>query len=285
MATLETTSPLAVGEAEEAPKLAKRPRSPARYLLPLGAGLVFLGAWEGLVVYHQIPRFVLPGPILIVKTLIADFPSLLQSLRFTATITLSAFVMALLSGIGLGVVFSQSRIVEQTFWPYAVMLQVTPVVAIAPLVIIWVGLDRVWLALLILAWLVAFFPILSNTVIGLRSVDHGLSNLFDLNGASRWKRFRYLQGPSALPFILGGVRISGGLSVIGSIVAEFVAGSGSATGLAWRIVESGSLLNIPRMFAALLMLSCFGISVWYATATIQHLLLRRWHESAIEREN
>jgi NitT/TauT family transport system permease protein len=273
----------ATAAEDEAP--ARPGRSAGDWLLPAAGGLFFLGAWEGLVRALGVPKFVLPAPSLILETLVKDHASLLDALGFTATITLSAFCLAMLSGITLGVLLTQSRTVERTFWPYAVMMQVTPVIAIAPIIVIWVGLDRVWLALLILAWLVAFFPILSNTAAGMKSVDHGLSNVFDLCGASRWKRFRYLQLPGALPYILAGARISSGLSVIGAVVAEFVAGSGSATGLAWVIVESGSLLNVPRMFAALFLLSAFGIAIWLVTAFVQAALLRRWHESEMVREN
>jgi NitT/TauT family transport system permease protein len=255
------------------------------WALPALGGAVFLAGWEAAVTLLSVPKFILPAPSLILETLVKDHASLLDALGFTAAITLSAFCMAMLSGITLGVLLTQNRTVERTFWPYAVMMQVTPVIAIAPIVVIWVGLDRVWLALLILAWLVAFFPILSNTAAGMKSVDHGLRNVFDLCGASRWKRFRYLQLPGALPYILAGARISSGLSVIGAVVAEFVAGSGSATGLAWVIVESGSLLNVPRMFAALFMLSAFGITIWLVMSTVQAALLRRWHESEVTREN
>jgi NitT/TauT family transport system permease protein len=260
-------------------------RQAPNVLLPLGVGLAFLLAWEWLVRANNVPKFVLPPPSLIVQTLIQDMPVLLKALRFTAAITLGAFCLALVSGLALGVLLTQSRPVEKALWPYAVILQVTPMVAIAPLIVIWVGLDRAWLALLIMAWIVAFFPILSNTAIGLKSVDHGLRNVFELYGASPWKRFCHLQLPAALPYILGGVRISAGLAVIGAIVAEFVAGSGSVTGLAWSIVEAGGSLNIPRMFAALLMLSAFGIAIWYLTAFVQWLLLHRWHESESSREN
>jgi NitT/TauT family transport system permease protein len=253
--------------------------------LPLFAGLVFLGTWEAAIRAYQVSKFILPPPSLIITTLWLQRDTLLKALVFTATISVSAFALAIISGVTLGVLLTQNRTIEKTFWPYAVAMQVTPVVAIAPLIIIWVGLDRVWLALLILAWLVAFFPMLSNTAIGMKSADHGLRNVFDLYGASRWKRFRYLQLPSALPFILAGARISSGLSVIGAVVAEFVAGSGSATGLAYTIVESGTMLNIPRMFAALMMLSLFGLTIWYVTSSLQTLLLRRWHESELKQEN
>jgi NitT/TauT family transport system permease protein len=255
------------------------------WLLPASGGVAFLLAWEGLVTWLGVSRFILPPPSAILATLWTDRASLGEALLFTATITLAAFTLALVSGVALGVLLTQNRTIERTFWPYAVMMQVTPVIAIAPIIVIWTGLDRVWLALLILAWLVAFFPILSNTAAGMKSVDHGLRNLFDLNGASRWKRFRLLQLPGAMPYILAGARISAGLSVIGAIVAEFVAGSGASTGLAWVIVESGSLLNVPRMFAALVLLSGFGISIWLVMAAAQTALLRRWHESEVQREN
>ena len=187
-------------------------------------------------------------------------------------------------GVLLAVLFSQSRIIELALFPYAVVLQVTPVVSIAPLVIIWVGFDNVNRALLILAWIVAFFPILSNTTLGLSSTDPNLRNLFRLYGASRWQILTQLQLPTALPYLLAGMKISGGLALIGAVVAEFVAGSGAATGLAWRIVESGNRLNIPRMFAALILLSALGIAIFMALTLVQHLVLRKWHESAVKRE-
>ena len=253
--------------------------------LPIFAGIVFLASWEGIVRYFNVSKFILPPPSAIFSTMISERADLLIALRYTAAITIGAFIAAVISGVIFGVLLTQNRRIERTFWPYAVTMQVTPVVAIAPLVIIWVGLDRVWLSMLILAWMVAFFPMLSNTAIGMKSADHGLRNVFELYESSRWKRFRYLQLPSALPYILAGARISSGLSVIGAVVAEFVAGSGGSRGLAFMIVESGTLLNIPRMFAALVTLSIFGLSIWYVTATVQRLLLRRWHESEVKQEN
>jgi NitT/TauT family transport system permease protein len=255
------------------------------WLLPPLAGLLFLLGWEGVVRYYQVSKFILPPPSLIVATLVEQRTELFSALLFTAIITLSAFALAIASGVVLGVLLTQNWTIERTFWPYAVTVQVTPMIAIAPLIIIWVGLDRVWLAMLIMAWMVAFFPMLSNTAIGMKSADHGLRNVFALYDASRWKQLRYLQFPSALPFILAGARISAGLSVIGAVVAEFMAGSGSAKGLAYAIVESGAMFNIPRMFAALMLLSAFGLSIWYVTALVQRLLLRHWHESELRQEN
>lgn len=256
----------------------------ARIIVPAAVGIVFLGVWEACVRLGDVPLFVLPPPSAIAASLVVNFGSLMGSLWVTLRVTLMAFLLAAVGGIGLAVLFSQSRRIEMALFPYAVVLQVTPVVAIAPLVLIWVGYDRVELAVLILAWMVAFFPILSNTTLGLRSADHNLRDLFRLYGASRWQVLSELQLPSALPYILAGMKISGGLALIGAVVAEFVAGSGTGTGLAWRIVEAGYRLDIPRMFAALFLLSGLGISIFFSLTWVEHRLLRHWHESAVRRE-
>lgn len=227
---------------------------------PLVAGLLFLVAWEVLVHLLDVSRFILPPPSAIALSVVKHFPVLMEALGFTAQITLVAFAAAVILGVTTGVLIIQNAGVERMVWPYAVALQVTPMIAIAPLVVIWVWLDRVWLSLMILATIVAYFPMLSNTVIGLKSADRGLSEMFTLYRATRWQRFRYLQMPTALPFILGGARISAGLSAIGGVVAEFVAGSGASNGLAWQIIHAGSMLDVPRMFAALFVLSCFGLA-------------------------
>lgn len=254
-------------------------------ILPIAAGVAFILAWEFLVRAQNVSKFILPTPSAIATTFYEERQAILDALQYTAGITIGAFLVAIVTGIIFGVLLTSHRRIERTFWPYAVTMQVTPVVAIAPLVIIWVGLDRVWLSMLILAWMVAFFPMLSNTAIGMKSADHGLRNVFQLYEASKWKQFRYLKLPSALPYILAGARISSGLSVIGAVVAEFVAGSGGSRGLAFMIVESGTLLNIPRMFSALLMLSIFGLAIWYVTSSVQRMLLQRWHESELTQEN
>ena len=257
----------------------------ARILVPIALGIAFIAAWEGLVRALGIPKFVLPAPSMIAAALIGDFASLIASAWITLTVTLAAFGIALVLGVAFAILFVQSRLFEVSLFPYAVVLQVTPIVSIAPLVLIWVGLDHIDRALLILATIVAFFPILSNTTLGLKSVDHNLQNLLDLYHASRWQRLKELQFPSALPYLLGGMKISGGLALIGAVVAEFVAGSGTGNGLAWRIVEAGNRLNIPRMFAALLLLSLLGIVIFFGLSALEHLLLRKWHESALGREN
>jgi len=253
-------------------------------ILPVVLGIAVLGLWEALVAIYQVPRFVLPAPSAIWQALIADFPSLVTSLWTTLRITLMAFALALVSGIALAVAFSQSRIVEMALYPYAVILQVTPIVAIAPLIIIWVGFERINLALLILAWIVAFFPILSSATMGLRSVDHNLVDLFRLYGATSWQILTRLRLPAALPYLLNGMKTSGGLALIGTVVAEYGAGSGTATGLAWRIVEAGNRLQIARMFAALFLLALLGVAIFFALAFLEYWLLRKWHESALTRD-
>jgi NitT/TauT family transport system permease protein len=253
-------------------------------LLPALLGLAVLGLWEALVAVYQIPRFVLPPPSAIWQALIDDFPSLMASLWTTLRITLLAFLLAVVSGVALAIAFSQSRLVEMALYPYAVILQVTPVVAIAPLIIIWVGFERINLALLILAWIVAFFPILSSTTLGLRSVDHNLVDLFRLYGATPWQILTRLRLPSALPYLLNGMKTSGGLALIGTVVAEYGAGSGTATGLAWRIVEAGNRLQIARMFAALFLLAFLGVVIFFVLALLEYWLLRKWHESALKKD-
>ena len=253
-------------------------------IAPVVIGILVLTAWEMIVRIKGIPHYILPGPLLIAQTLWNDWGTLSESLWITLRITFAALIAAVTVGVSLAIIFTQSKWLEKSLFPYAVILQVTPVVSIAPLIIIWVG--DINLSLLICAWIVAFFPILSNTILGLNSADHNLINLFQLYRASRWQTLRYLRLPAALPYFLGGLKISGGLALIGAVVAEFVAGTGgSASGLAYRILESGYRLQIPRMFAALLMISLSGIAIFFLTSWISHLALRHWHESAVRREN
>jgi NitT/TauT family transport system permease protein len=245
--------------------------------------LVGLAAWEIAVRTSHIPVYILPGPVAIAQALVQDWATLYPSLLVTLAITAAALTAATVLGVAIAVLFAQSKWIELGFFPYAVILQVTPVVAIAPLIIIWV--KDASAALLICAWIVAFFPIVSNTTLGLNSTDHNLLNLLQLYGASRRQVFWYLRLPSALPFFLGGLRISGGLALIGAVVAEFVAGSGGIqSGLAYRILEAGYQLKIARMFAALFMITATGVLIFLALTLVSHLALRRWHESAVKRE-
>jgi NitT/TauT family transport system permease protein len=251
----------------------------ARFVLPVVALAVVLLAWDLVVRAKDIPPYVLPGPRLVFATLWSDRVLLWDSLLVTLATTLEGFLLALAGGIGLAVLFSQSRLIEYSLYPYAVILQVTPIVAIAPLLLVYLPQDA---AVLACAWIVAFFPVLANTTLGLASVDRNLADLFRLYGASRSQLLFGLKLPAAMPHILGGMRIAGGLSLIGAVVAELAAGSaGAGSGLAYRIAESGYRLNIPRMFAALLVLSGAGVLIFFVLSLLSHLVLRRWHESAL----
>ncbi|HWP77869.1 MAG TPA: ABC transporter permease [Methylomirabilota bacterium] len=254
-----------------------------RVVPPAAIGFVALFAWEAVVRLKAIPPYILPGPLLIGATLLKDWHTLYPSLLVTLAVTGAALLVATVAGTAIAILFAQWHWVERSFFPYAVILQVTPVVAIAPLIIIWV--KNIQLSLLICAWIVAFFPVVSNTTLGLNSTDHHLLELFDLYGASRRQVLWYLRLPGALPYFFGGLRISGGLALIGAVVAEFVAGTGGAqSGLAYRILEAGYTLQIPRMFAALLLVSMTGVVIFLALSALSHLVLRRWHESARARE-
>ena len=253
-----------------------------RFVLPLAALGFGLAAWEALVRFRQIPPYILPSPTLVFSTLVSDWGILGPSLAVTLLTTLEGFLLALAGGVGLAILFNQSRVVEYSLYPYAVVLQVTPVVAVAPLLLIYLPQQA---AVLACAWIVAFFPVLANTTLGLNSVDSNLADLFRLYGASRWQILRRLKLPSALPYILGGVRIAGGLALIGAVVAEIAAGAaGAGSGLAYRIAEAGYRLNIPRMFAALVLLSVTGVVIYFLLNLLSQLLLRRWHDSAVQQE-
>ncbi|MCD6044388.1 MAG: transporter permease subunit [Burkholderiales bacterium] len=254
-----------------------------RVLAPLAIGFAALVAWEAVVRINQIPHYILPGPLLVAKALVEDWGTLWPSLLITLQITFMALAVATAGGVGLAILFTMSKWIELSLFPFAVILQVTPIIAIAPLILIYV--DNTQAALLICAWIVAFFPILSNTTLGLNSADHNLRDLFQLYGASRFQTLLHLRLPSALPYFLGSLKIAGGLSLIGAIVAEFAAGTaGTGSGLAYRILEAGYRLNIPRMFAAVILVSAAGILIFTAFTLLSHLLLRHWHESAVRRE-
>jgi len=254
------------------------------WVIPALLGVIMLALWEAAVRAYDVPPFILPAPSAIWAALTDNFQSLMASLWATLRVTVEAFAIAVIAGVALAILFSQSKAIETALFPYAVILQVTPVVAIAPLILIWVGFERIELALVIIAFIVAFFPILSNTTLGLRSTDHNLIDLMRLYGASRWQILRRVQLPSALPLLLGAMKISGGLALIGAVVAEFVAGSGTATGLAWRIVEAGNRLEIAKMFAALGLLALLGITIFFCLSALEWFLLHRWHESALKKQ-
>jgi len=255
----------------------------ARFMLPIIVLATGLGLWEFVVRVNDIKPYVLPAPSVVLTTLIRDWDVLFKSLLITLLTTFEGFAAAAIGGVALALLFNLSRWLEYSLFPYAVVLQVTPVIAIAPLLLIYLPQTT---AVVVCAWIVAFFPVLSNTTLGLNSVDRNLAGLFQLYRASRLQTLFFLKLPAALPYILGGLRIAGGLSLIGAVVAEIAAGSaGAGAGLAYRIAESGYRLNIPRMFEALLLLSAAGIVIYGLLALTSHLVLRRWHESALGKES
>jgi NitT/TauT family transport system permease protein len=255
-----------------------RDTGPLRWLLPAGVFAAAVLAWEVLVRTAGIPHYILPAPSLVLSTLRDNLGSLSVSWWFTIKITFGALLLSVVLGVALAAVFALSRWVERSLFPFAIVLQVTPIVAIAPLILIYV--DSTTAALLICAWIVAFFPILSNTVVGLRSADAHLHDLFTLYGASRWQRLRLLLVPTALPYFLAGLKVAGGLALIGAVVAEFTAGAaGRETGLASRILEASFRTEVPKMFAALLLVSLTGIAIFLLFGLLSRLLLGRWHES------
>ena len=262
---------------------AAAPRPPwVEILVPAAMLALVIGAWWLYVVVADVPPYILPSPPRVVAALVDDWPILGRSLLNTLWTTFAALALALVGGVGLAIVMTQWRWAELALYPYAVILQVTPIIAIAPLILIYAPSTEV--ALLLCAWIVAFFPVLSNTTQGLKSVDHNLLDLFELYGASRGRTLMLLKIPAALPYFLAGLRIAGGLSLIAAVVAEFAAGSaGAGSGLAFRLLEAQYRLNIPRMFAALLLLSFTGVVIFAMTSLLSHLLLRRWHDSAVAR--
>jgi NitT/TauT family transport system permease protein len=245
---------------------------------PVLVAVVLIGLWQGLVVAFKIPPFLVPSPLRVAEVLVADAGLLFGALYTTLKITLFAFLCAVALGVLIAFAFVQSRTIETAFFPYAVLLQVTPIVAIAPLIIIWVKNPTA--SLVICATLVALFPIIANTTLGLRSVNPGLMSYFKLNRASRWQVLTRLRIPSALPYFFGGLRISSGLALIGAVVAEFVAGTGgTGTGLAYQILQAGYQLNIPRMFAALILITVTGVLLFVLMSVLSKWALGSWHES------
>ena len=256
------------------------PSRALRLAAPLLVAVLVLAAWQGLVTAYDVPPYLVPSPLLVMQTLVTDRALLFDSLRVTLGVALTALLISVVLGALVALLFVRSRWIEMSLFPYAVILQVTPIVAIAPLIIIWVKDTQV--ALVVCAVVVAIFPIISNTTLGLRSADPGLLNLFRMYRATRWQVMWRLRVPSALPYFFGGLRIASGLALIGAVVAEFVAGTGGqGAGLAYQILLAGIQLNIPRLFAALVLITLSGVALFGATVWASRLVLSRWHESEI----
>jgi NitT/TauT family transport system permease protein len=255
-----------------------------RIAAPVLVGIAMLVLWYALVTAFGVPKYLVPSPVDVAQTLAADWGLLSAALLVTLKITFFAFLTATVVGTLIAFAFVQSRLVEASFFPYAILLQVTPIVAIAPLVIIWV--ENIQVALVLCAAVVAIFPIISNTTLGLRSVNRGLADLFRMNHATRLQTLVRLRIPSAAPYFFGGLRISSGLALIGAVVAEFVAGTGGhGAGLAYQILQAGFQLNIPRLFAALFLITVAGVVLFLAMVWLTRLALGHWHESELAAES
>ncbi len=270
-------------EEEEKRARQKRITNIARWLLPSLVMVIVIAAWQAYVTIAEVPHYILPSPLLVAQTIVSDWEVLWPAMVVTGRLTVLALLFAVIGGLAIAVAFTQSKWVGLAMFPYAVILQVTPVVAIAPLLQIYV--ESAFVAALLCAWIVAFFPILSNTTIGLKSADHNLQDLFAIYGATRWQTLRYLSAPSALPYFLGGLKIAGGLALIGAVVAEFVIGrAGTGLGLASTLLEASYRFNFGRLYAALILISVMGVAIFGLMSLISYLCLFRWHESALKRE-
>ncbi|MCU0832638.1 MAG: ABC transporter permease [Rhizobiaceae bacterium] len=282
-AAIVQTQPVIDAE-EQARVAAERREKIGRWLIPTIVVILTIVLWDRLVVWNEVPHYIVPRPYRVWDELVKDWPFLLAALETTLSTTFLGLGIAVVGGVLLAILFNQSKWAEMSFFPYAVILQVTPIVAIFPIINGYI--DSRMTKLLLATWLVAFFPILSNTTMGLRSVDSNLRDLFRLNGATKWQTLIHLQLPAALPYFLSGLKIAGGLALIGAIVAEFVAGAtGNSFGLASVIIEASYRLNRPRSFAALALIAIAGVAIFIATSFLSWFLLRKWHESAIKRDH
>ncbi|CAG0969938.1 Riboflavin transport system permease protein RibX [Burkholderiales bacterium] len=259
---------------------ASLPESRWRHAAPVIVAVAMLALWQAWTVAYDVPTYLVPSPLVVMRTLVTDWAFLVASLGVTVSIALTALAIAVVLGVAIALVFVQSRWIEAAFTPYVVLLQVTPIVAIAPLIIIWVRDTH--LALVLCAVVVAIFPVVSDTTLGLRSVDPRLVDLFRMNRATRWQVLTRLRIPSALPYFFGGLRIASGLALIGAVVAEFVAGTGGqGAGLAYQILMAGIQLNIPRLFAALVLITLAGVAFYGVAVLLSRLALRHWHDSEV----
>ena len=220
---------------------------------------------------------------MILESIYSNFFSLMASLAITLKVTLTALAASILISLLMAIIFYFSQFMEKAMMPVTVILQVTPIIAIAPLISIWV--DNSEMATLICAFLVAFFPLLTNTIAGLKSTEKNHLDLMKLYRASKIQLLRYVVLPNALPYFLSGLKISTGLALIGAIVGEFVIGPISGhSGLAYRIIESGYQLEIPKMFASVFLISITGIVLYNLVRLISYLILRDWHSSYIQQD-
>ena len=247
-----------------------------RVIAPIALIGAILALWEIVVRVTATPAYLLPAPSAVAEALAANAWPLTVSAGRTLVMALRALALATVFAGVLALAVSLSRTLDRAVRPLAVALQVTPVVAVAPLFVIWAGVEHPERAITALAAIVAFFPIFSGTAQGLAAADPDLERLFDLYGATPWQRLLRLWLPSAAPFIAEGFKVASGLAIIGAVVAEFVAGSGGAQGLAWRILEAGNRLETAKMFAAIVALAVMAAGVHLACQELERRALTWW---------
>jgi NitT/TauT family transport system permease protein len=244
---------------------------------------VVVGLWQGICKSLEIPKYLFPAPTDIVQAWIDNFDNLLGALFSTFVSAIVGFGLSIVIGMSFALLMSQSRIIERSLFPYAVLLQTIPIVAIAPLIVIWFGPGMP--AVVCIAFLISLFPIITNTTAGLTSTDHNLVAMFELYNATWFQRMTKLRFPAALPYIMTGLRISSGLAVIGAIVGEFIAGIGGMHGgIGYVITFAASRVQMPYLFAAAFASSLLGIIIFIMVSIVSARFLRHWHESAIRRE-
>lgn len=273
-----------VGAAADSPDRARARARLLRVLAPVAAFVLFVIAWKGATVLFDIKPFILPPPEAVVSAFGSEGPYLLRQLAHTVQMSVTGYLLATVIGVSAAILFSQSKLLEYSLYPYAVLLQTTPIIAIAPLIVMWAGIGDT--SVIVIAFIIALFPIIANTTLGLTSVDNNLLNLFRMNNAGRWQELLWLRLPFALPYMFTGLRISSGLAVIGAIVGEFLVGTGgTAGGMGYTLIIAAGQLKTAMLFAAVLLCALLGIVSFLIVSTVGNLLLRNWHESAVRHEN
>ncbi|USK61418.1 ABC transporter permease [Peribacillus asahii] len=253
------------------------------YLGPIIALIAFLSLWQSIPALLGIKPFILPKPTDVLHAALTDWHLLWPAIQITVIESIIGFLLSATIGIFVSILLASSKVLEISIYPYAIILQTIPVVAIAPIVVIWFGAG--FNAIVIISFLIGFFPVISNTLMGLNSVDKNMGELFTLYNASKWKKMWKLRIPSAMPYIMAGLKVSCTLSIVGAIVGEYVAGIGGGKGgLGYAITVAAIQLKTPYLFACGIASALLGIGFYLLVSLIAHLMLRSWHESAMKVE-
>lgn len=254
-----------------------------KYLGPILALVVFLSIWQFIPTLLDIKPFILPKPTDVVSAAIEDWALLWPAMQITIFESVIGFILSAIVGIGISILLASSRVLEISLYPYTVILQTIPIVAIAPIIVIWFGSG--FNSIVIISFLIGFFPIVSNTLMGLNSVDKNMGDLFKLYNANKWQTMFKLRIPAAMPFIMSGLKVSCTLAIIGSITGEYIAGIGGGKGgLGYAITVAAVQLKTPYLFACAITGALFGIVFYLLVSMISRLVLKSWHESAMKVE-